>query len=147
MDYNLNVKNLWLDYIKGESIMQNVPKHIFREYDIRGLAQSELSDENVTQIGQAYGTWLLSRGIDKATIGMDIRLSSPRIKTAAANGMRRAGVSVIDIGVCSSPTFYWSLYHFEVDGGIMVTGSHNPKEFNGLKIAFEKGTLWGDDIQ
>lgn len=127
--------------------MQNVPKHIFREYDIRGLAQSELTDENVTQIGQAYGTWLLSRGIDKATIGMDIRLSSPRIKTAAVNGMIRAGVSVIDIGVCSSPTFYWSLYHFEVDGGIMVTGSHNPKEFNGLKIAFEKGTLWGDDIQ
>ena len=126
--------------------MQNVPDYIFREYDIRGLADSELTDETVTLIGQAYGTWLFSRGIKKVTIGMDIRLSSPRIKTAAANGMRKAGISVIDLGVCSTPTFYWSLYRFEVNGGIMVTGSHNPKEFNGLKIAYEKATLWGDDI-
>lgn len=126
--------------------MQNVPSYIFREYDIRGLAECELTDETVTLIGEAYGTWLFSRGIKKVTVGMDIRLSSPRIKTAAANGMRRAGISVIDLGVCSTPTFYWSLHHFDVNGGIMITGSHNPKEFNGLKIAFEKATLWGDDI-
>ncbi|MDO4988275.1 MAG: phosphomannomutase/phosphoglucomutase [Synergistes sp.] len=127
--------------------MANVPAHIFREYDIRGVAESELTDENVYVIGRAYGTWLARRGITKASVGGDARLSTPRIKAAAIRGLNAAGVDVTDIGLVATPTFYWSLYRLPVGGGIMVTGSHNPKEFNGLKVAYDKTTLWGDDIQ
>lgn len=140
-----NEKQLF--FRKGVTPMANVPAHIFREYDIRGIADQELTDETVGLIGLAYGTWLARRGVTKVTIGGDVRLSTPRIKASAAAGMMKAGLDVIDIGQVSSPTFYWSLYRFEVNGGIMVTGSHNPKDFNGLKVAFEKATLWGDEIQ
>ena len=124
-----------------------VPAHIFREYDVRGIADSELDSETVRAIGQAYGTYLTDLGIFEVTVGGDARLSTPRIKTDVIDGLTRAGVSVIDIGMVSSPTFYWSLYRFGVDGGVMVTGSHNPPEFNGLKLAHGKATIWGDDIQ
>lgn len=127
--------------------MAFVPEHIFREYDIRGIAETELTDEFVRSIGHAYGTWLMDRGIRKATLGGDARFSTKRIKAAAAAGMMEAGISVRDIEFVSTPTFYWSMYHFDVEGGIMVTGSHNPEEFNGLKVAYDKATLWGDDIQ
>ncbi|MDR1916478.1 MAG: phosphomannomutase/phosphoglucomutase [Synergistaceae bacterium] len=124
-----------------------VKPHIFREYDIRGLADMELDDEAVTTIGRAYGTYLSDFGIYTVTVGGDARISTPRIKSAIIEGIVSTGISVIDIGMSSSPTFYWSLYHFGVDGGVMVTGSHNPPEFNGLKLAHGKSTIWGDDIQ
>ncbi|MEG1824772.1 MAG: phosphomannomutase/phosphoglucomutase [Cloacibacillus sp.] len=126
--------------------MTIVPQHIFREYDIRGIADVELTDENVFLIGQAFGTWLRERGVATATLGGDARLSTTRIKAAAARGMNAAGIDVVDIGLVSTPTFYWSLFRLDAGGGIMVTGSHNPKEFNGLKVAYDKATLWGDDI-
>ena len=127
--------------------MERVPAHIFREYDIRGIAAQELTSETVRLIGRAYGSYLTDLGIFEVTVGGDARHSTPRIKEAAIAGLMEAGVSVIDIGLVSSPCFYWSLYHFGVDGGIMITGSHNPKEFNGLKLALGKMTLWGDEIQ
>ena len=127
--------------------MAYVPAHIFREYDIRGVADTELTPNTVSLIGQAYGTWIAERGIKKVIIGGDARMSSRPMKEAVAIGMMKAGISVIDIGLCSTPAFYWGLYKFDVNGGIMITGSHNPKEFNGLKIAFEKSTIWGSDIQ
>lgn len=127
--------------------MERVPAHIFREYDIRGIADQELSSETVHLIGRAYGSYLTDLGIFEVTVGGDARHSTPRIKEAAIAGLREVGVSVIDIGLVSSPCFYWSLYHFGVEGGIMITGSHNPKEFNGLKLALGKMTLWGDEIQ
>ena len=130
----------------GVVALFQIPSHIFREYDIRGIADTELTDETVILIAQAYGTWLAARGVKHAALGGDARLSTKRIKTAAAAGLMKAGINVTDIGLCSTPTFYWSLYRFEVNGGIMVTGSHNPKEFNGLKVAYEKSTLWGNDI-
>lgn len=127
--------------------MARVPAHIFREYDIRGVAESELTDENVFLIGRAYGAMLASRGVTAATVGGDARLSTPRIKNAAIRGLRAAGIDVTDLGMVSTPAFYWSLYRLPVGGGIMVTGSHNPKEFNGLKLALDKATIWGDDIR
>lgn len=125
----------------------DVPAHIFREYDIRGLADTELCDSTVEAIGQAYGSYLTDLGIFEVTVGGDARLSTERIKHAVIEGLCRAGVSVIDIGLVATPVFYWSLYHFGVDGGVMITGSHNPPEFNGLKLAQGKATMWGDDIQ
>ena len=127
--------------------MSYVPAHIFREYDIRGIADTELTDENVCLIGRAYGAWLKRRGVCDAALGGDARLSTPRIKAAAARGLSMSGINVTDLGMVSTPTFYWSLYRCGAGGGIMVTGSHNPKEFNGLKVAYDKATLWGADIQ
>ena len=143
----LLVYNCKPGHINGGVCMAFVPEHIFREYDIRGIADTELTDEVVMSVGQAFGTWLSARGVRRATLGGDVRLSTKRIKAAAAAGMMKAGINVTDIGVVSTPTFYWSMYHLDADGGLMVTGSHNPKEFNGLKVAYDKATLWGDDIQ
>ncbi|MDR0653363.1 MAG: phosphomannomutase/phosphoglucomutase [Synergistaceae bacterium] len=128
------------------SNFSQVPRHIFREYDIRGLAETELSDEIVGAIGAAYGTYLLGKGIYSAAVGGDARLSTPRIKSAVIDGLTSVGISVTDIGLSATPVFYWSLYHFGASGGVMVTGSHNPPEFNGLKLACGKATIWGDDI-
>lgn len=125
----------------------SVPAHIFREYDIRGIAETELCDETIRQIGQAFGTYLSDLGVFTVSLGGDARLSTPRIKKGIAEGLMRAGVSVIDIGLAATPMFYWSLYHLGVEGGVMVTGSHNPPEFNGLKLAMDKATIWGDEIQ
>jgi phosphomannomutase/phosphoglucomutase len=125
----------------------NVPPHIFREYDIRGLADEELTDDVARAIGAAYGTYLSEDGVYSVTVGGDARLSTPRIKAAVIDGLTNAGLSVTDIGLVATPVFYWSLYHFGVNGGVMITGSHNPPEFNGLKLARGKATIWGDEIQ
>jgi len=127
--------------------MTQVPAHIFREYDIRGIADRELTDENVRDIARAYGTFLRERGVSRMTVGGDARLSTPRIRAAVIRGATEAGVETVDLGLVATPCFYWSLYRFGVEGGIMVTGSHNPKEFNGLKLALGKTTIWGDQIQ
>lgn len=121
--------------------------NIFREYDIRGEADTELTDEVVLSIGKSYATWLLDRGVKKIALGGDVRLSTERIRAAAAAGVTSTGIGVIDIGVVTSPMLYWSLHHLNLGGGIMVTGSHNPSEMNGLKLAFDKTTIWGDDVQ
>lgn len=120
---------------------------IFREYDIRGIAETELTNDVVEKIGQAYGTFLKNQGITRVTVGGDVRLSTPRIKENIIKGLIAAGIDVIDIGTVTTPLFYYSLYHFDVNGGVMVTGSHNPKEFNGLKLALGKTTIYGEQIQ
>ncbi|MDR3354930.1 MAG: phosphomannomutase/phosphoglucomutase [Synergistaceae bacterium] len=130
-----------------ENHKPQIPAHIFREYDIRGIAENELDDHTVRKIGQAYGTYLSDFGIFSVTVGGDARLSTARIKAGIICGLTEAGISVTDIGMAATPTFYWSLHHFSVEGGVMVTGSHNPPEFNGLKLAHGKTTIWGDDIQ
>ncbi|MFP4482271.1 MAG: phosphomannomutase/phosphoglucomutase [Thermovirgaceae bacterium] len=125
----------------------NVPAHIFREYDIRGNAEEELNSENVRAIAQAYGTFLAREGITKISVGGDIRPSTIRIREDVIDGVTAAGIDVIDIGTVTTPILYWSLFHFDLEGGVMITGSHNPPEFNGLKLAFGKTTLYGDQIR
>ena len=118
-----------------------VPSRIFREYDIRGEAESDLTDENVLAIARAYGTYLKRSGILKATVGGDVRLSTGRIRAATVAGLRSCGLDVIDLGTVTTPMLYWSFFRFGVDGGVMITGSHNPKDMNGLKLGFRKATL------
>ncbi|MCL2009644.1 MAG: phosphomannomutase/phosphoglucomutase [Synergistaceae bacterium] len=125
----------------------NISPNIFREYDIRGEADTELTDEVVLTIGKSFGTWLLERGVEKIVIGGDVRPSTGRIRAAAAAGINSVGIDVVDIGVVTSPMLYWSLYHLNLNGGVMVTGSHNPSEMNGLKLAFGKATIWGGEVQ
>ncbi len=127
--------------------MVMVPGNIFREYDIRGDAERELSSENVLAVAQAFGTYLKRRGVNRASVGGDVRLSTERIRAAVIEGLRFCGVDVIDLGVVTTPILYWSFYKFDLDGAVMITGSHNPKEMNGLKLGFNKATLYGDEIQ
>lgn len=121
--------------------------NIFREYDIRGNADGELTDRAVRAIGRAYGTWLRERGVEAAALGGDVRLSTPRLKADVTEGLRSVGVDVEDVGTVTTPMLYWSLRHLGLRGGVMVTGSHNPPEMNGLKLCWDRGTLWGDEVQ
>ncbi len=127
--------------------MKGVPSNIFREYDIRGIADTELTDGSVLAIARAYGTFLKRSGVTKATVGGDVRLSTERIRAAVIRGLLDCGINVVDLGVVTTPMLYWSFFRFDADGGVMITGSHNPKDMNGLKLGFRKATLYGEDIQ
>jgi phosphomannomutase/phosphoglucomutase len=108
--------------------------HIFRGYDIRGEVDKDLNLEVVELIGKAHGTYLKSIGVDKAVVGSDNRLSSDGYRDAVIAGLKATGTNVIDLGTCTSPLMYWSQYHFESKGGVMITGSHNPVQYNGFKL-------------
>lgn len=125
----------------------SVPSNIFREYDLRGNADTELTNENVLAVSRAYGAFLRQNGVSRATVGGDVRLSTERIRAAVIQGLLESGICVIDLGVVTTPMLYWSFFKYSCDGGIMVTGSHNPKNMNGLKLGFRKATLYGADIQ
>ena len=120
---------------------------IFREYDIRGIVGRDLTSEAATLIGKGFGT-LLNRSQKKIiTLGRDCRLSSEDLKSALVSGLLSTGCQVIDLGLIPTPLLYFSLHHFNPDGGIMITGSHNPPEYNGLKLCIGKWTLYGPEIQ
>ncbi|MDR1377075.1 MAG: phosphomannomutase/phosphoglucomutase [Synergistaceae bacterium] len=129
----------------------HISPDIFREYDIRGIADGgasvDLTDEVVQTIGKSFGTWLARRGVKKIALGGDVRLSTGRIRQAVAEGVVSTGIGVVEIGVVTTPMLYWSLRHLNLEGAVMVTGSHNPADMNGLKLAFGKTTIWGEDIQ
>ncbi|MBQ3347054.1 MAG: phosphomannomutase/phosphoglucomutase, partial [Synergistaceae bacterium] len=128
--------------------MTKIPLNIFREYDIRGNADKELTDDVVRTIGKAYASWLIHAGVTSGvTVGGDARLSTPRIKAAMIEGILSAGIDVVDVGLVTTPMLYWSLIRFNFDGGVMITGSHNPPDMNGLKLCFERGTLWGSEVR
>jgi len=120
---------------------------IFREYDIRGLAASDLPDDVVGQIGRAYGTYARQHGVLTVMVGRDIRLSSERIARTVSDGIRAAGCSVIDLGMVPTPVFYFSFFQFDIGAGLMITASHNPAEFNGFKVGLNKTTIFGEEIQ
>jgi len=120
---------------------------IFREYDIRGIADKDLNDEVVVTLGRAVGTYLQRQGRNKLTLGRDCRLSSTRLRDRLTEGLLATGCRVTDIGVCPTPLLYFSLHRLDCDGGVMITGSHNPAEYNGFKVAQGKLTIYGDQIQ
>lgn len=120
---------------------------IFREYDIRGIADEDLTNENVELIGKSFGTYMQRKGLKNLNVGRDVRLSGPRIRDALIAGLRSTGANVTDIGVLPTPAFYFSIVHLKADGGIMVTGSHNPIEFNGFKLNMGLNSVFGQEIQ
>lgn len=120
---------------------------IFREYDIRGEVGSDLPGEVVEDIGRAYATYILGRGLKRVTCGRDGRIHSQSLQKALVQGIRAAGCDVVDIGQCPTPLLYFSIHHLKAEGGIQVTGSHNPPEFNGFKMCAETATLYGEKIQ
>jgi len=120
---------------------------IFREYDIRGIVDKDLNFEHVYDIGRAIGTYAITHGAHTMTLGMDCRLSSPQYHNALQKGITSTGIDIIDVGLCATPMLYFSIHHFNAGGGVMVTGSHNPPEFNGLKICIGPDTIYGHEIQ
>src|SRR5579862_1841761 len=120
---------------------------IFREYDIRGVAETELGTPDVMQLGRGLGTLLRRKSGPKINLGRDCRLSSTRLRDALLEGLAASGCDVTDIGVVPTPLLYYSAVHLEADGAVMITGSHNPAEFNGFKTVCGSGTIHGDDIQ
>jgi phosphomannomutase/phosphoglucomutase len=120
---------------------------IFREYDIRGIADEELTDSGVELLGQAFGTYLQRHSGRKITLGRDTRLSSPRLRDALMRGLIASGCDVTDLGVVPTPVLYYSVFHLKADGAVMITGSHNPAEFNGFKSVCGASTLHGEAIQ
>ena len=121
--------------------------NIFRAYDIRGIADADLDDSTVELIGKAYGTYLTRKGLRNAAVGRDVRLSSQRIQNALTRGILSTGVDVVDVGMLPTPVLYFAIVDFKTGGGTMVTGSHNPIEFNGLKLNEGLQSLHGEKIQ
>ncbi len=133
-----------------------ISSNIFREYDIRGIADSDLTDENVTLLGKAFATYMLAQGRKRLVLGRDLRLSSDRLRDALLEGMLPCGVHILDVGVVPTPAQYFAIVHEQAEGGVMITGSHNPREYNGFKLStgvknedgqVSVGAIYGKDIQ
>ena len=127
--------------------MSKVAPEIFKAYDIRGIVGKSLTPETVELIGKALGTETRRRGGTDITIGRDGRLSGPAFGEALARGIQSTGINVIDIGMVATPMVYFGAFHFNTGSGVMITGSHNPPDYNGIKMVIQGETLALDAIQ
>lgn len=126
--------------------MTSVNPEIFRQYDIRGVFGQDLTLDDANLIAKAFGTFLRNKGEKAAIVGRDNRASSPALREQIVQGLKETGIDVIDIGIVVSPIFYYSTHLFDIPGGIMITASHNPSEYNGFKIQYDGRTLYGDEL-
>ncbi len=122
-------------------------QNIFREYDIRGIVGQDLTDETVSLLGKAIGTFFIRNGAKRIAIGFDARESSPRFRDLLVQGFNAAGCDTVLIGRVPTPVLYFTVFTKDVNGGVMITGSHNPPDHNGFKICLGKSTLFGSQIQ
>jgi len=120
---------------------------IFREYDIRGVAGTDMTDAEVELIGRGIGTYLRGKGHLKLTVGRDCRTTSEGYAGRIIQGLLAAGCDVVDIGVCPTPVFYFSIHYFQKEGGVMITASHNPPEYNGFKVCIDLDSVHGEELQ
>ena len=120
---------------------------ILREYDIRGIVGKTVHAADARAIGRTFGTLVRRGGGKRVALGYDGRLSSPDLAAAVTEGLTGAGIDVVSIGLAATPMLYFAVYHFETDGGIMITGSHNPPDYNGFKMMMGKKSFFGADIQ
>ncbi|MFK7990380.1 MAG: phosphomannomutase/phosphoglucomutase [Sandaracinaceae bacterium] len=128
--------------------MSSIPNaQVFRAYDIRGDADRDLPDALALDLGRALGTFWSRRGGRRICLGRDCRLSSPRLSSALRSGILEAGLTIVDIGVVPTPSMYFTVFHEDLDGGVQVTGSHNPPGDNGFKMMAGTQTLSGEDIK
>jgi phosphomannomutase/phosphoglucomutase len=127
--------------------MPSVPHEIFKAYDIRGIVGRTLTPPVVRSIGQAIGSEARARGVREVVIGRDGRLSGPELSVALTRGLQAAGCDVVDIGRVATPMVYYAAHELGTQSGVMVTGSHNPPDYNGLKMVLAGETLAGDAIQ
>ncbi|RLB07991.1 MAG: phosphomannomutase [Deltaproteobacteria bacterium] len=120
---------------------------IFREYDIRGVVGEDLTEETVRELGRGCGSYFAHHGIRRITLGRDCRLSSGAFRDALLEGLLDSGMEVTDVGVCPTPLLYFSIVQLGQEGGVMITGSHNPPEFNGFKVCVGKDPIYGEQLQ
>ncbi len=121
-------------------------EQIFRAYDIRGVADADLTDPVVEDLGRALGTVALRAGHRTFAVSRDCRVSGSRLHAAMVRGLVSTGIEVHDIGMAPTPLLYFAVWHEELGGGVQITGSHNPPEYNGFKMMVGRDTLHGDDI-
>lgn len=127
--------------------MSNIAPEIFKAYDIRGIVETALTPAAVELIGHAIGSEARERQLTTIAIGRDGRLSGPELAQALTNGIRKSGIDVIDVGMVPTPVLYYAAHELCGYSGVMVTGSHNPPEYNGLKIVLGGETLAAEAIQ
>ena len=120
---------------------------IFREYDVRGLHETDLTTPVITDLGRAFGTTVRRQGLKTVALGRDFRPSSPRLAAALEAGLLETGCDVLRVGVLPTPGLYWSIAHLKTDAGVQVTGSHNPSEYNGFKMNLGLASIHGEQIQ
>jgi len=123
-----------------------VNPHVFREYDIRGVVGLDLTHQFVHDLAKAIGTFMRSKGATRISLGRDARESSPLFRDILIKGLNETGCDVLDAGMIPTPLLYYTLFTEEVQGGVMITGSHNPADNNGFKICLNKTTIFGDQI-
>lgn len=148
------MKKLFL-FKKGFTIFLNgtcqegvhMNSEMFREYDIRGIAGLDMTEAEVLRIGKGVGTFLRQNGCSTVAVGRDCRVTSDRYAEKIIQGLQSTGCSVTDIGVCPTPVLYFSIQHLKKEGGVMITASHNPPEYNGFKICLGTDSVYGQDIQ
>jgi phosphomannomutase/phosphoglucomutase len=124
-----------------------INRQIYREYDIRGVVDKDLTPAIVKRLGQGFGTTMIQHNKWNLVVGRDGRLSSQSFADALTEGLLSTGCHVTDIGLSPTPVYYFSIFHLDKEGGMMVTGSHNPPEFNGFKVSVGKSTIFGEEIQ
>lgn len=125
-----------------------ISQSIFRQYDVRGIVGTDLTDEVAYGLGRGYAAYLHTHGITGAVaVGRDNRPSGDALRDALVRGLTECGVNVVDVGVVPTPLLYWTLHHEPVVGGIQITGSHNPPEYNGFKMCVGTGSLHSEEIQ
>lgn len=127
--------------------MINIPLSIFREYDIRGIVDRDLTPALVEKLGKAIGSELRARGGQIIAVGRDGRLSSLSFQQALCIGLLAVGCEVLDVGMVPTPVLSFAVHHLEADGGVMITGSHNPPDYNGFKTILMGRTLYGEQIR
>jgi len=122
-------------------------REVFRKYDVRGIVEQDFDDGFIRDLGRSIGTYLAGQGGSRLAVGRDCRLSSDALRDLLVEGLQSTGASVVDIGTVPTPLLYFAMHELEVDGGVMITGSHNPPEYNGFKIGVGKSTIYGPEIQ
>lgn len=120
---------------------------ILRAYDVRGIYEKTLNSLDVYLLARAFAADLLKNNGKSVCVGYDTRLSSPELEQAVVQGLKESGLDVIRIGICPSPMLYFAQKHLNTDAGLMITGSHNPAEYNGIKFCLKSGPFFGEDIQ
>ncbi len=120
---------------------------IFRQYDIRGLVDRDLTPESVETLGKAFGTYFRQHNRKQVAVGRDCRLSSPEFSEVLSKGLMSTGCDVVELGTIPTPLLYFAIYYKKMETGVMITGSHNPPEYNGFKMMLGEDTLYGPDIQ
>ena len=132
---------------EGEERVKHIDPSIFKAYDVRGVVDRTLTEEASRAIGAAFGSEAVTRGVQEVAVGRDGRLSGPRLAAALIDGIRSTGTAVVDIGMVATPMLYFATFELGSRTGIEITGSHNPPEYNGMKMSLAGDPVYGDGLQ